>query len=159
MPVAAPPTPKAFADQSQQLLASGVTIRNDFLCVLWLLLALLALATISLGAIAAGATLALFGLHGLVAEALGLKIDSKGIVAPRRLSASLPFLVLWRQRIPLASISNVTSMPGSWAGERAIVVANSVKRTNVLFQNREKRLYFLQLLTQLRPSLNIRRSR
>lgn len=158
MRVAAPPTPKAFAIQSQQLLASGVTIRNDLLCLLWLLLALIALVTMSLGSFAVGATLALFGLHGFVAEALGLRIDSKGIVAPRRLSASLPFLVLWRQRIPLASISNVTSMPRSWAGERATVVVNSVKRTNVLFQNREKRLYFFHLLTQLSPSLNIRRS-
>jgi hypothetical protein len=159
MRVAAPPAPKAFANQSQELLASGVTIRNDLLCLLWLLLALIALVTMTLVSFATGATLALFGFHGLIAEALGLRIDSKGIVAPRRLSASLPFLVLWRQRIPVASISNVTSMPRSWAGECAIVAANSVKRTNVLFQNREKRLYFLQLLTQLRPSLNIRRSR
>jgi hypothetical protein len=157
MPGAAPRSAKTFARQSQSLLARGVTIRHALLCSVWLLFTLASLATLFLGFIAIGALLAVLGLHGLIAEFLGLKVDSRGVVAPRRLSASMPFLVLWRERIPLANISKFISASGSWAGERAIIVANSAERKPLFFQNREKRLFFLHLLTQLRPSLSISR--
>jgi hypothetical protein len=157
---ASPKTDNVSVGPSQRPLGSGVTIRHALLCFLWFGLTTVGLAAMALiGSFAVGASLAVYALHGLIAEALGLRVDSKGIVAPRRLSASLPFLILWRERIPLASISNLTSMPKSWAGECAIVVAKSAARRPVVLPNREKRLLFFHLLTQLRPTLSIHRGR
>jgi hypothetical protein len=51
--------------------------------------------------------LALFGLQGLVAELLGIRISDAGVSFPRRLSPSLPFFVAWRRRVTPEEISRI----------------------------------------------------
>jgi hypothetical protein len=94
-------------------------------CVVWLLLealgVLLASAQASPISTAAGVLLMLYAFQGLIAEILGVKVDSNSISAPRRLTSASPFFVIWRERIPLNELHEIISLSKFLGFERVRV--------------------------------------
>ena len=131
-------------------------------CVVWLLMEAggVALAAAYLGSTTttAGVGLMFYAFQGLVAEVLGVKVDADSISAPRRLWAAMPFLVLWRERIPLYALREVVSLPKFAGFERVRARWGSSGRVAIFFPDREHRLAFFRAVTTAHPSTSIYRS-
>jgi hypothetical protein len=147
--------------------APRVVLRHPPMCAMWLALMAIAFGVIALGlfvlhwparSFALDACFLLYAAQGLMAELLGVAIEPTAIVAPRRLLSSLPFVVFWRKRIALDDIEKIKSMPRLAGLERAVVVRCD-DPTPILFQDRDDRLYFFELVRRFGPWVNIYRGR
>ncbi len=147
--------------------APRVVLRHLPLCAMWLVLMSIALGVYAFGAsdlhwparsLAIYACFLLYAAQGSIVELLGVAVQPTAIVTPCRLLSRLPFLVFWRKRIALDDIERITSMPRLAGLERAVVIGRG-DPTPILFQGRVERLYFFELIRQLRPGVGIYRGR
>jgi hypothetical protein len=82
-----------------------MVIRSWLNCGVWLLVALAPVLILSFRGdisrelLVGMAVLGIFGLQGLVAELLGVRLSEEGVSFPRRLVTDLPISVLWRRHI------------------------------------------------------------
>lgn len=90
-----------------------MVIRSWRNCGLWLLLSVSPLLVLlwrgdNSRELLVGMTIfGLFGLQGLVAELLGVRIGDAGVSFPRRLVAALPVSVAWRRTVSPDEISRI----------------------------------------------------
>jgi hypothetical protein len=108
-----------------------MVVRSWKNCVFWLVVSLAPLAVLQWrGAdttrelFIGMALVALFGLQGLVAELIGLRIRQEGLTFPRRVSPHVPFLVFWRRRVAAREISRVDT--SEYGGLRLSLVTAEV---------------------------------
>lgn len=150
----------SFSGRPAQQITSRGAGRSAPIWLLWLAFAALAAAAALFHFLSTtyAALLAIYPLQSLVAERLGVRIDSDGVVAPRRIFNSLPLLTLWRERIPVPEISYLLSLRPSWAGERVILVTHAQQAKLLLFRSRAERLSFFERVTRASPSVDVYRA-
>ncbi len=97
--------------------------------------------------------LTIYAIQAFIAEVLGVRVSTKSISFPRRLSPNFPFLVLWRICVNCAEIDQISSRPNA----RVRVQKRTGERLQVSFPSREARLRFFQFVKTAAPSINIGR--
>jgi hypothetical protein len=95
--------------------------------------------------------LALYGIQGLIVEALGVKVDQRGLTFPRRLLRNFPFIVLWRQCVSSKDIDRIGYLPRNTIR----VFRRSSGRPEITFSNRDQRSIFIKKSRNLYPSATI----
>ncbi len=88
--------------------------------------------------------MALLGLQGLLAEALGLWADENGFSIPRRIFPHLGFPVLWRRKILGRSLSRIDAIDSRMVR----LYLTSTERVDFVFADNEKRRRFLRFANQ-----------
>ncbi|WP_292529495.1 hypothetical protein [Methylocystis sp.] len=88
--------------------------------------------------------MALLGLQGFLAEALGLWADENGFSIPRRIFPHLGFPVLWRRKIPGRSLSRIDAIDSRMVR----LYLTSTERVDFVFADNEKRRRFLRFVNQ-----------
>lgn len=141
--------------------ARSVVLRHVPLCIAWLVLAAVG---VGLAFVLEGpmqllpALLGAYAVQGFVAEMLGVRIDAESIVLPRRFMSVSPFLVLWRERIPLTSVERIASKR-PWLGiEWASVSKGYNERASIVFSSRDQKMYFFKIIKDFQPTLGLYRS-
>ena len=132
-------------------------MRSLSLCVIWMVFTLLAVVVAiiqppSPAAIIFG-LVALYGLQGFIAEALGVKVDQTSVTFPRKPLANFPLLVFWRERIRCADIEQITSR----STKQIRLHKPSGERIKLAFANRAAKLQFLDCVKQTNPSVTVYR--
>ncbi len=95
--------------------------------------------------------LMLYGIQGLIVEALGVKVDQQGLTFPRRLLRNFPFSVLWRQCVSSTDIDRI----GYLSSNAIRVFSRSSGRPQITFSSRDQRSLFLKISKRMYPSATI----
>lgn len=135
--------------------------RNFRLSVYWAILAIACIVVFILGRHAViglgSVVIALFAVQAAVANLRGVIVRHDYISLPRPLLPLIPVLTLWRTRIPLAALRDVTAM-GHFMGLEAVGLGTSEGVVPALFSKRQKRLDFFKALQAEKSSVKIYRS-
>ncbi len=103
-----------------------------------------------------GGLLLVYAAQGLVVEWLGVSVTPDAVAGPKRF-ASAPCFTLWRKRVSLDRILDLTSRSKSLGLERVVLRASSSDRTLMLFPNRETKLAFFSAVRAFAPKTSIYR--
>lgn len=147
--------------EPQATAAVSVVLRHAPLCGIWLVLAAIGvgLAFVLQGPMRPlSALLGAYAVQGFVAELLGARIDAESIVLPHRFISVSPFLVLWRERIPLTTIERITSKRPLLGIEWASVRIGYGERASIVFSSRDQKMYFFKIIKDFQPTLALYRS-
>ncbi len=105
-----------------------------------------------------GGLLLVYTAQGLIAEWLGVTVTPDAVASPKRF-ANAPCFTLWRKRISLDRILDITSMPKSLGFDRVVLRASPSHRILMLFPNRETKLAFFSAVRAFAPKTSIYRRR
>ena len=128
--------------------------------LMWLGLCCVALA-IALASDAAGfkilgGLLLAYAAQGLIAEWLGVRVTPDAVTSPKRF-ANAPCFTLWRKRVSLDRILDITSRSKSLGLERVVLRTSPSDRILMLFPNRETKLAFFSAVRAFAPKTSIYR--
>ncbi|MGB5086606.1 MAG: hypothetical protein WBO09_18890 [Methylocystis silviterrae] len=103
----------------------------------------------------AGLFFFVYALQALAAEVLGVRVSSHNISAPRRFRFLPMPLVLWRTEGSLETIESVVSI----SDNRARLKWPTGARVTLIFQDRDQKHKFFQIVRQLEPDIDLRKGR
>ena len=104
--------------------------------------------------------LALISLYGVVAAILiacGLAVTPESLTTPIPLSIWTPWLPIWRLRVGISEIADVTAL-GTTLGYEAVGLTTPDRKIGVLFSSRERRLAFFDAIRTHKPDIRIYRA-
>jgi hypothetical protein len=104
-----------------------------------------------------GGLLCLYAAQGLTVEWLGIRVTPAAVVIPRRFG-NAPCFTLWRKRVMLDRILDITSTSKSLGLERVVLRASPDDRTLMLFPSRETKLAFFSAVRAFAPKTSIYRA-
>ena len=140
--------------------AKNVIITHSPWLLMWLGLCCVALA-IALpqepaGSKIVGGLLLVYAVQGLIAEWLGVRVTPEAVISPKRF-ASAPCFTLWRKRVSLDRILNITSKSKSLGLDRVVLRTSPSCGILMLFPNRETKLAFFSAVRTFAPKTSIYR--
>ncbi len=104
-----------------------------------------------------GGLLGLYAAQGLIVEWLGIRVTPDAVVIPKRF-ANAPCFTLWRKRVMLDRILDITSTSKSLGLERVVLRASPGDRSLMLFPSRESKLAFFAAIRIFAPKTSIYRA-
>ena len=104
-----------------------------------------------------GGLLGVYAAQGLIVEWLGIRVTRDAVVIPRRF-ANAPCFTLWRKRVALDRILDITSTSKSLGLERVVLRASPRDRILMLFPSRETKLAFFAAIRAFAPKTSIYRT-
>ncbi len=105
-----------------------------------------------------GGLLLAYATQGLIAEWLGVRVTPEAVTGPKRF-ANAPCFTLWRKRVTLDRILDITSRSKSLGFERVVLRTSPSDRILMLFANRETKLAFFSAVRAFAPKTSIYRRR
>ena len=103
-----------------------------------------------------GGLLLAYAAQGLIAEWLGVRVTPDAVTSPKRF-ANAPCFTLWRKRVSLDRILDITSRSKSLGFERVVLRTSPSDRILMLFPNRETKLAFFSAVRTFAPKTSIYR--
>jgi len=132
------------------------TYRNTAWCAFWSAIVIAGPVVAALPSVTThimGVLVGVYGLQGLLAEWLGIRISSTRLSAPQH-SRSFPRLDLWRARGSLGSIESVTALR---SGNGRLVLLRWLEGydTLLMFPDSARKLKFFDAIRRGRPDIGI----
>ena len=103
-----------------------------------------------------GGLLFAYAAQGLIAEWLGVRVTPEAVTGPRRF-ANAPCFTLWRKRVSLDRVLDITSRSKSLGFDRVVLRTSPSDRILMLFPNRETKLAFFSAVRAFAPRTSIYR--
>jgi hypothetical protein len=104
-----------------------------------------------------GGLLGVYAAQGLIVEWLGIRVTPDAVVIPRRF-ANAPCFTLWRKRVTLDRILDITATSKSLGLDRVVLRASPGDRVLMLFPSRETKLAFFAAIKAFAPRTSIYRT-
>jgi hypothetical protein len=98
-----------------------------------------------------------YAAQGLIVEWRGITVTPNTVVMPRRF-ANAPCFTLWRKRVSLDRILDITATSKSFGLERVVLRASPGDRVLMLFPSRETKLAFFAAIRAFAPKTSIYRT-
>jgi hypothetical protein len=141
--------------------AKSLNITHSPWRLMWLALCcvalVIALAPEVAGLKIVGGLLGVYAAQGLIVEWLGIRVTPDAVVIPRRF-ANAPCFTLWRKRVTLDRILDITSTSKSLGLDRVVLRASPGDRILMLFPSRETKLAFFAAIKAFAPKTSIYRT-
>ncbi len=154
-------TPSGALGSDESAAAKCLIITHSPWRLMWLGLCCVAL-LIALGSEAAnfkivGGLLGVYAAQGLIVEWLGIRVTPDAVVIPRRFANASCF-TLWRKRVSLDRILDITATSKSLGLDHVVLRASPGARILMLFPNRETKLAFFAAVKAFAPRTSIYRT-
>ncbi len=104
-----------------------------------------------------GALLGVYAAQGLIVEWLGVRVTPDAVVLPRRF-ANAPCFTLWRKRVTLDRILDITATSKSLGLDRVVLRASRGNGILMSFPNRKTKLAFFAAIRTFAPKTSIYRT-
>ena len=104
-----------------------------------------------------GGLLGVYAAQGLMVEWLGIRVTPDAVLIPKRF-ANAPCFTLWRKRVALDRILDITATSKSLGLDRVVLRASPGDRTLMLFPSRETKLAFFAAIRTFAPKTSIYRT-
>jgi hypothetical protein len=138
-----------------------VNVRNPYVLLAALLVAALGLGYFVLRSKAPPGWLALvlglFSVWMVLLELRGVSVAADAVSFPRRPFRWLPILSVWRRRVPLRDLDEMTVLR-PWCGLQVVLLEGRFGAERVLFHSRKARLAFFETVKANLPDVRIYRT-
>ena len=104
-----------------------------------------------------GGLLGVYAAQGLIIEWLGVRVTPDAVIIPWRF-ANAPCFTLWRKRVTLDRILDITSTSKSHGLDRVVLRASPGDKILMLFPSRETKLAFFAAIRTFAPKTSIYRT-